>query len=96
MHQTDYIEIRPETPGVWTKDWNANLAIIGRVLGSWEGVKSIHRRTAYNVTVGCIEDHLYNGPPSRPHQFAFYDMQGEGCLLLPRSSTGTVLLDLRT
>ena len=27
---------------------------------------------------------------------AFYHMQGEGCLLLPRSSTVTLLLDLCT
>ena len=37
---------------------------------------------------------IYNGPPSRPHQVAFYDMQGEGRLLLPSSSMGTLLLDL--
>ena len=38
---------------------------------------------------------IYNGPSSRPHQIAFYDMQGEGCRLLPRSSMGTLLLYLR-
>ena len=38
---------------------------------------------------------IYNRPPSRPHQVAFYDMQGEGCLLLPISSMGALLLDLR-
>ena len=38
---------------------------------------------------------IYNWPPSRNHLIAFYDMQGEGCLLLPRSSMGTLLLDLR-
>ena len=30
-----------------------------------------------------------------PHQVDFYEVQGEWCLLLPRSSTGTLLLDLR-
>ena len=34
---------------------------------------------------------IYNTPPSRPHLFACYNMQGEGCLLLPRSSMGTPL-----
>ena len=34
---------------------------------------------------------IYKGSPSRPHQVAFYDMQGEGRLLLLRSSTGTLL-----
>ena len=34
---------------------------------------------------------IYIGPPSRPNFVAFYDMQGEGCLLLPRSSTSTLL-----
>ena len=38
---------------------------------------------------------ICNRPPYRPHQVAFYDMQGEGYLLLPRSSMGTLLLDLR-
>ena len=38
---------------------------------------------------------IINRPQSKPHQFAFYDMWGEGCLLLPRSSMGTFLLDLR-
>ena len=38
---------------------------------------------------------IYNAPPSRPHQVAFYDIQSEGHLLLPRSSMGTILLDLR-
>ena len=33
-------------------------------------------------------------PPS-PTKSPFYDMQGEGRLLLSRSSTGTLLLDLR-
>ena len=28
---------------------------------------------------------IYNGPPSRPHHVTFYDMRGEGRLLLPRS-----------
>ena len=30
-----------------------------------------------------------------PHLVAFYNMLGEGCQLLPRSSTGSRLLDLR-
>ena len=30
---------------------------------------------------------IINGPPSKPHLVAFYDMQGEGHLLLLRSST---------
>ena len=38
---------------------------------------------------------IYNGPPARRHLVTLYDMQGEGCLLLPRSSTGTLLLDPR-
>ena len=38
---------------------------------------------------------IINRPQSKPHQFAFYDMWGEGCLLLPISSMGTFLLDLR-
>ena len=29
---------------------------------------------------------IYNWPPSIPYLMAFYDMQGEGCLVLPRSS----------
>ena len=29
------------------------------------------------------------------HQVAFYNMQGEGCLLLPRSSIFTLLLEFR-
>ena len=33
--------------------------------------------------------------PPGPHQVDFYDMQAEGRLLLPRSSIGTLLLDLR-
>ena len=33
--------------------------------------------------------------PARPHQVAFYDMQGEGCLLFPRCPTVTLLLDIR-
>ena len=77
--------------------------------GSWEEVKSWSRGTTYHRTVGCIEipssrtllpfmpgTHriIYNWPPSRPHLVAFYDIWGEGCLLLPRSSMGTLLLDL--
>ena len=38
---------------------------------------------------------LYNGPPSKPHVAAFYDMQAEGCLLLPISSTILFYIDLR-
>ena len=34
---------------------------------------------------------INNGPPSRPHQVTCYDMKGEGCILLPRSSTGSLL-----
>ena len=74
--------------------------------GSWEGVKSIPRCTTYHETVDgrdtsvqgplfCLRI-IYNIPPSRPHQVDFYEMQGEWCLLLPRSSTGTLLLDLRS
>ena len=40
-----------------------------------------------------FEDHLLR-TTLQAHQVAFY-MQGEGCLLLPRSSTGTILLELR-
>ena len=69
--------------------------------GSWEGVKSIPRRTTYHGTVDGSETPvqgilfclriIYNRSPSRSH----HDMQGEGSLLLPRTSTGTPLLDLR-
>ena len=31
MHQKDYIEIRPEAPGVWAKELDPNFAIIGTV-----------------------------------------------------------------
>ena len=72
---------------------------------SWEGVKYIPRCTTDNETVDGRETSvqgllfclriIYNMPPSRAHPVDFYDMQGEWCLLLPRSSTGTLLLDLR-
>ena len=73
---------------------------------SWEGVKSIPRHTTYHRTVDgretpvqrlpfCLRI-IYNRPPSSPNQVAFYKMQGsEGRLLLPRSSTITLLLDLQ-
>ena len=69
------------------------------MMGHWE-MKSIPRSTAYHSNVGCIETPvpglgipfmpgrrriIYNGPPSRHHFVAFYDMQGERRLLLPRS-----------
>ena len=38
---------------------------------------------------------IINGPPSKPHLVVFYDMQGEGRLLLPRSSTVPFYIDLR-
>ena len=38
---------------------------------------------------------IYNGPHSRPHQVAFYNMQDKGGLLLIRFSTVILLLDLR-
>ena len=63
--------------------------------GSWHGMKSIPRHTTYHGTVGYMEtpvlfeDHF----TSRPHKVVFYDMPGEGCLPLPRSST-VHLLDL--
>ena len=80
---------------------------MGRVVTPWRvlgGVKSIPRWITYQGTVDgretpvqgllfCLRI-IYNRPPSRPHQVAFYDMQGEECLILPRSSTGTLLLDL--
>ena len=69
----------------------------------------IPRGTAYYMTVGCIDTQsketlplscgggrgsLMDHPPS-PHLVAFYDMQGEGRLLLPRSSTVPFYIDLR-
>ena len=72
-------------------------------------MKSTPRDSASHRIVGFIETHgqskdslplsgrqriTYNGSFSRPHLVALYDMQGEGCLLLPRSSTGALLLDL--
>ena len=54
-------------------------------VGSWEGVKSIHRVTTYHRTVSCPKTSPFyagkrkdNWPPSRSHMVAFYDMQGEG------------------
>ena len=38
---------------------------------------------------------IINGPPSNPHLVAFYDIQGEERLLLPRSSTVPFYIDLR-
>ena len=65
-------------------------------------MKSIPRGTTYHCNASCMATPvhvlsmmpgwqmiIYNGSPSRPHSIAFYDRQGEGCLLLPRSSTGT-------
>ena len=37
---------------------------------------------------------IYTRPPSTP-TVAFHGLQGEGGILLPRSSTGTFYLDLR-
>ena len=67
---------------------------------------SIPRGTTYYMTVGCIDtqskdpfmpgrQRIINGPPSKSHLVAFYDMQGEGRLLLPRSSTVPFYIDLR-
>ena len=70
---------------------------------------SIPRGTAYYMTVGFIDTQsketlpllcrggqgIINGPPSKPHVAALYDMQDEGRLLLPRSSTVPFYIDLR-
>ena len=58
-----------------------------------EYTRYIQQNTSKLVLIGLRI--IYNRPPCRPHQVAFYDMQGEGCLLLPRSSMGTLLQDLR-
>ena len=57
--------------------------------------------TTYHRTVGCVKSMdslapfmlgeamiIYNRPPSSWPRLPFYDMQGEGGRLLPRSSTG--------
>ena len=73
--------------------------------GPWEDMISIPRGTAYYMTVGCIDTQSKEtlplswrggrGPPSKPRLVAFYDMQGEGRLVLPRSSTVPFYIDLR-
>ena len=65
-----------------TKDLIPNFAIIRNCrLGNGQGgMKSIPRGTTYHTNVACIEPQ----PNSN-------DMHGEGSLLLPRSSTGTLL-----
>ena len=72
---------------MWARDLVPNFPMIGNcILGNRQGYFS------QGLLIGL---RIINRPQSKPHQFAFYDMWGEGCLLLPRSSRGTLLLDLR-
>ena len=105
-----HIKMRPEAPGVWAKEWipiigNCRLGN-GQGCHSMEGPgRGWNPYPGASPTTGllvagdpstrtCLRI-MYNMPHSRPHPVAFYYMQGEGCLLLPISSTGTYLLDLR-
>ena len=98
--QKDYIKMRPEAkeliPQLCHYQELHTQELSGSSLpgGSWKGVKSIPRHCLPHDC--CIQGRLiilriiYKGPHSMPHQVAFYDMQGDGCLLLPRSSMGTL------
>ena len=75
--------------------------------GPWEGVKSIPNGTTYHRTARCIEPPvqglpfmlgreriIYNWPPLQAPLGHLLRHAGWGCLLLPRSYMGTLLLDL--
>ena len=82
------MKIRPEEPGVQAKDLIPNFAIgncrLGNGRHSLEGPGRGEIFThAYNlppdipvqVLLFCLRI-IYNGPPSRPHQVGFDNMQG--------------------
>ena len=51
VHQKDYIEIRPETPGVWTKDF---INFIPIYCHHWDcGLGQVHVRQARGYIRGC-------------------------------------------
>ena len=107
-HTKDYcIEIRPDAPGVWAKNLILNFAIIGNWrLGNEQGRHSLEGLRRYEIhtqaysishTTGLLVvwRPQYNNSRFVWGSFITDRHPGEGRLLLPISSTGTPLLDLR-
>ena len=107
IHQKDYNKIRPEAVWMRAQDLIPNFTIIGNCrCGNRQGRHSHEgpgrgwnrypgapstTRLLYEDPVQGLGSFITDHPPGPPS----HDMQGEGCLLLPRSSIGTLLLDLR-